>query len=136
MKFRSLPISNSTFDSYNPFYDTIDESFDIKYSSFTKNWKTTRFSISSFFINPICNHHSVLHTFNSIHQLLTRKGYNQSFLTKQESQGLSIQYTHNNGISSDSWFKNDHSLSTWNIGGNDNCMLNDIKMLLYSNIII
>ena len=72
VKFRSFSISNSTFDSYYPFYDTIDESFDIKYSSFTKNWKTTLFSISSFPINPISIHHSILHIFNSIHQLLTR----------------------------------------------------------------
>ena len=69
------------------------------------------FSISSFPINPICIYHSILHIFNLIYQLLTRSSTIDSTLTKQESLVWSIQYTHNNGISSDSWFKNDHFLS-------------------------
>ena len=56
-------------------------------------------------------------------------------IQKMESILFYHQYTHNNGISSDSWFKNDHFLSKWKIDGNDVSMLNEIKILLYSNTI-
>ena len=70
------------------------------------------------------------------YQLLTRNYTIDSTLTKQESQVWSTQYTYINDISRDSWFKNDQFLSKWKISGSDHSMLNEIKILLYSNTII